>query len=87
MGLTFFRAYIPPRNSKIYRKGEVYELYTIAEGAGVPSENVSLSVHGGINNNINGRVLAGTNQITITPRLQDVQPDNLLILSGFWFTI
>lgn len=87
LGLTFFRAYIPSRNSRIYRQGEVYELYAIAEGAGAPSENASLSVHGGVNNCINGRVLAGTKQITIVPRLQDVAADNLLILSGFWFAI
>ena len=83
-GLVFLRIYLPPRSSRIYRKGTEYTLYTIPDGPGYLAFNSALYVHGGVDNKIDARVVDG--KITITPRLADVQADNLITIGGFWFT-
>ena len=77
------RIYLPTRSTRIYQKGTEYTLYTIPDGPGYPAFNSALYVHGGVENNINSRVNNG--KISITPRLADVQTDNLITIGGFWF--
>lgn len=84
LGLAFVRIYLSARSTRVYRKGTEYTLYTIPDGPGYPAFSSALYVHGGVENNINSRVNDG--KISITPRLADVQADNLITIGGFWFT-
>ena len=75
---------MPPRSSRIYCQDVEYTLYTIPSGDGYPALISALYTHGGVNNEIDARVVDG--RIAIRPRLQDVATDNLITIGGFWFT-